>query len=171
MKAITRKLVSDWREAASKTGRFEEQIMRRIDYVLRTWFEIYGANLEYWYFEGAAEGNVGDLSRFMSEYSIYNLCVKAKNFPDNGLIFINKNGDEYCWQSEIPTHWLYDDNFENEIRLGKEKYARREEERKAKKKQSAAIKKEFNDKLVAQAKSKLSKEELAALKKIIKGAK
>lgn len=167
MKAISRKLVLDWKEAAAKAGKLEEEIVNRIDHILRTWFQIYGAKLEYWYFDGAAEGEVGDLHRFMNEDNIYNFYTEAKNYPENDLIFIDRDGDEYAWQSEIPTRWLYDDNFEEEIRQGKIKYELQEEERKAKKKQSAALKKEINEKLVAQAKLKLSKEELAALKKAL----
>lgn len=165
MKAITRKLVLDWQEAARKAGKLEDEITSRIDYILRTWFDIFGAKLEYWYFEGAAEGEIGDLGRFLNEDTIYNFYTEVKNYPDDDMIFIDKDGDEYTWQSEIPTRWLYDDNFKEEIIKGKAEYKRLEEERKANKKATALAKKAKDEQLVADAKKKLSKEELAALKR------
>lgn len=165
--AITPSLVSNWEASRSSYKKLEDTILDRIDYILNTWFSIFGAKLEYWYFEGAAEGEVGDLHRFMSSDSIWNFHTEVKNYPDNDMIFIDRDGDEYVWQSEIPTRWLYDDNFEEEIKKGKEEFEKREVERLAKKKQKSAEKKAKDDLLAQQAKQKLSKEELAALRRTL----
>jgi len=165
--AIAPKVVSQWEAARHEYKKLEDQILDRIDYILNTWFSIYGAKLEYWYFDGAAEGEVGDLHRFMNTDSIWSFYVETKNYPDNDMVFIDKDGDEYSWQSEIPTRWLYDDSFEEEIIKGKAEYERREEERLAKKKQKTANKKAQDEKLVEEAKKKLSKEELAALRRTL----
>lgn len=137
--AITPKIVMDWEQATKKASALEEEIIDRIDYILHFWFAAFGAKLEYWYFDGADEGEAGPIK--MNIDSIWNFYVEVKNFPDNDMIFIDKDGDEYSWQSEIPTRWLYDDSFEEEITKGKAEYERREAERLAKKKQKAADKK------------------------------
>ncbi len=163
--AITPKLVMDWEQATKKASALEEEIINRIDYILHFWFAAFGAKLEYWYFDGADEGEIGPIK--MNIDTIWNFYVEAKNFPDDDMRFIDKDGDEYSWQSEIPTRWLYDDSFEEEITKGKAEYERRETERLAKKKQKAADKKLQDSKLVEDAKKKLSKEELAALRRTL----
>jgi hypothetical protein len=167
MKAISRKLVSDWKEAQSEAGRLKSEIIDRIYYIVETWFALYGAKLECCYFDCASENEFGDLDRNMDEDVVSNLYTECKNFPDdNELAFINKYGDEYSWQGEIPTRWLYDDSFKDEIIQGKAKYLQLEEERLAKKKQALSNKKVKDKKLVDDAIKKLSKDELAALKEI-----
>lgn len=162
---ITRGLVAQWHLSKKETIKLEEEILDRIDYILNTWFNIYGAKLDYWYFDGAEEGEVGDMSRYFDDDSISGFYTEVENYPDGDMAFIDKEGDEYSWQSEIPTRWLFEEGFAEEITKGKAEYERLEAERKANKKKKAAAKKEKDALLAAQAKAKLSKEELAALKR------
>lgn len=167
--AIAPSLVSNWEASRSTYKKLENTILDRIDYILNTWFSIYGAKLTCWYFDGAEESEVGDLHRYMDTDSIWNFHVDVKGYPDNDMVFIDKDGEEYLWQSEIPTRWLYDEHFEEEIIKGKAEFEKREEERlaKKKKKQKSAEKKAKDDLLAQQAKQKLSKEELAALRRTL----
>lgn len=163
--AITPELVMKWENAVKQASKLEDEITDRIDYILHFWFSTFGAKLEWWYFDGAEEGEVGDIKINMD--TIWNFYVEVKNYPDNDMSIIDKDGDVYSWQSEIPTRWLYDDNFEEEIVEGKAEFERREAERLAKKKQRTAEKKAQDSKLAEAAKKKLSKEELAALRRTL----
>jgi len=166
-KPITRGLVKQWQLAKREVGKLEDEISERIDFILNTWFNIYGAKIDYWYFDDAAEGELGDMERYFGDDSIYGFYIELKNSPNGDMTFIDKEGDEYSWQSEIPTRWLFEEGFAEEITKGKAEYERLEAERKANKKKKAAAKKEKDALLAAQAKSKLSKEELAALKRAL----
>lgn len=159
--AITSKLVLQWQQSNSETAKLEDEIINRIDYILHVWFAAFNTKLEYWYFEGANEGEVGSIN--IDSDTIWGFHIKVNNYPDD-MSIIDKNGMEYSWQSEIPVRWLYDDSFEEEIIKGKKEYEQKSQERAAKRKQKADLKKIKNEKLIEQAKSKLSKEELAALK-------
>lgn len=163
---ITPNLIVNWQEAHAKASKFEDQIIDRIDYILNTWFEVFGSKLDYWYFDGADEGEVGNLSRYFDNNSISGFYVEVNKCP-NEMIIIDKDGHEWGWESEIPTRWLFEDGVKEEIVNGKAEYERRERERKEKKKQSAANRKAKDEQLAAEAMKKLSKEELAALKRAL----
>jgi hypothetical protein len=174
MKAITRELVSKWQELYKEACAYEEQIISRIDYILKTWFKIYGYTLENWYFYGAEEGEVGDLYRNMYEYddddsTINNFYIdEASCGNDIDMIFIDKDNNKVCWENSIPTRWLYED-FEKEIRDGKKKY---EDQLEAKKKakqirseKKKASKKALKDLVLQSMKDKLSKKDIATIKR------
>jgi len=165
-KPITRSLVMDWQEAHRKASKLEDAITERIDYVLKTWFEVFGAKLEYWYFDGADEGEIGDLYRYFNDDNIYGFYVEVKGCPDE-MVIIDKDGDEWGWESEIQTRWLFEEGFKEEIIQGKALYEKREKERQEAKKKSREAKKAKDDALAEAAKKKLSPEELAALKRTL----
>jgi hypothetical protein len=164
VKPITRGLVSEWNIASAEVGKMENQIVDRIDYIIRTWFQVFDSKLDYWYFDGAEEGQVGDLKNHMDSYNISNIWTECKKDCSHEMVILDKNGDEYGWESAILTRWLFED-FEDEIINGKKLYLEKEIERKAKKKIASAQKKIEDTLLVEEAKKKLSKEELAALKR------
>lgn len=161
---LTHNTYYQWQAAAANVGRLEDDITSRITYIITKWFEIFGAKLNTWYFDGAEENEVGDLSRYMNDNNIWNIYVDSENFPDNELYIIDRFGKEYCWQSEIPTRWLFSD-FEKEIIEGKKLYEEKEEARKLKRKETTIARKQKDAKLFENAKKKLSKEELAAIRR------
>lgn len=161
---ITPQLVSEWEVARSKASELENQITERIDYILNVWFKTFGGSLKYWYFDGAGENEVGDLAKYMGDESIYGLFIECNPNSKNEMVIINKDGSEWGWESEIPTRWLFED-FENEIINGKKLYEERAANRKAKKKELTLAKKQEDATLIEEAKKKLSKKELAALRR------
>lgn len=163
---IAKTLMNAWEVSRSATSKYEEIINDRIDYILRFWFEAFGGKLNYWWFEGADEGEVGDLYRHMNKTSINEIWVDCVNNSKEDMIILDKNGLEYEWQNEIPTRWLYED-FESEIIKGKQDFINRELERKNKKKELSAKQKAEDEALAQAAKSKLSKKELAALRRTL----
>lgn len=168
---ISQELIEQWEEARNAAGQLEEQILVRVEYVLRVWYAAFGGTLDNWYFYGAEESSVGDLSRNMTEECVSNLCTSATPHPKgngdhDGSMIIMLEGAEWEWQQEFPTRWLFED-CEHEIIEGKKLF----EEQQARKKKSAAEKrseKKAKDEALAQtAKAKLSKEELQALKRTL----
>lgn len=161
---ITQKLIHDWKVASSEASSMEEEIIERIDHIVRAWFKAFNNELNYWYFDGAAEGEVGDLSKYMGADTIWCIWTELKKECPHDMAIIDKNGDVYVWESSIPTRWLFED-FEDEIINGKKLYEQKELERKAKIKTLSTQKKIEDRLLVEEAKKKLSKKELAALKR------
>lgn len=158
--------IVEWQGLRKRADFLEGQILDRITYIIRFWMETFGGKLETWYFDGAAEGDVGDLRHYMSGTTIHNICTICKPNPNAEMVIIDKDGDEYAWESEIPTRWLYED-FEQEIVNGKTLFEAREKQRKEEKALKKKNQKEADMALVELAKSKLTKEELAALKKTL----
>lgn len=162
---ITHNLVNEWQALKSKASALEDDIEQRIDYIIRFWFATFDAKLDTWYFVDANEGEVGNLSYHMNDEEISSIHVEMKsgNFKDDEYI-IDKFGNEWGWESSIPTRWLFE-NFEQEIIGGKKLFEEKEIARKAKQKEKSAQKKLKDKALADAAKSKLSKEELAALRR------
>lgn len=99
--------------------------------------------------------------------TIYVECSPEPKSNDKyEMVIITKDGGEWAWDSSIPLRWLFED-CEEEIINGKTLY-----DAKLKKKKEEAIvkktlKKKLDETLAVQAKAKLSKEELAALKRTL----
>lgn len=132
MKAISEKLIEEYKETKDKCERLKEKITDRIDDILRTWFKIYDMDLETWYFADAREGEVGDITRNMDSECISNIVDEGEFDNPNRMIFIDASGKEYEWCGEIPIRWLFDDNFEEEIIQGKAEYKKRQDEKRKK---------------------------------------
>ena len=164
---ITQKFIDEWREAYRRSAKMEDTITERIDYILRTIFETFGAKLDYWYFDGAAEGEVGDLARWMDDDEISGIYTEAIKEIKSPMVIIDKFGDEWEYQGEIPTRWLFDAEFAIELHNGKLQHELKEKERKEKQKERSAAKKKRDELLVEEAKKKLSKEELAAIRRSV----
>jgi len=163
---IKQNTVKEWKRIRSEAGALEEDIEQRITYIIRFWFEAFGSKLDTWYFDEAGEGEVGDLSRHMNDDEIDSIYVEMKSHSNQigDEYIIDKFGHEYGWESSIPTRWLFE-NFEQEIIDGKKLYEEKEAARKLKQKEKSAQKKLKDKNLAEVAKSKLSKEELAALRR------
>jgi len=167
---ITQDTFSQWEKSSSLASKMEGVIQDRITYILEVFFGAFGGKLQNWYFDDAAEGRVGDLADNMCSEEIYSIYtdISPQPKPNDGYDFmiIDKFGDEWGWESSVPVRWLFED-FEEEIIKGKALY-----EVKLKEKQEAAavqrsLKKKIDSALAEQAKAKLTKEELKALKKVL----
>lgn len=163
--------INEYNRLNQEIGKYEGQIIDRIDYILYFMFNLFGNNLETWYFDGAGEGQMGNLSDNMNNHSI-NIITECdrRRYSDviyKDIVIIDKDNKEWSYEGDLPKRWLFED-FEAELVEGKRKYEEVEAARKIKEKETRKAKKEKDQKLAEAAKSKLSKEELAALKRTIK---
>jgi|ERR1019366_7768679 hypothetical protein len=78
MEPITKELVNKWAAAHQAAGGLEGIIEDRITYIIETWFNAFGGKLDTWYFDGANEGEVGDLSPHMDANSISCIYTQMK---------------------------------------------------------------------------------------------
>lgn len=163
VKPITLELFKEAEEAARQAGKLKEKIVDRLHYIMTSIFKTYGKSSAYWYFYGAAKGEVGDLWEHVHEHYIW---VVIDNCPGEGLLAVLKDGSEWDFQDAIPLRWLYED-FEDELAEGKKKYKELEVARKEAEKVKRQKTKQENAALAKSARAKLSKEELAALKTML----
>jgi len=154
---ITKGLVVDWQEAREKADQLEDKITDRLDYVIQTIFDAFGVILYTWYFGDAAQGELGSLT--WDEPEIF-MVWDASSHEE--FIILDRDGNELIMEGSVPTRWLFQ-SFEEELRDGKRKYEEQESARLAK----VLSVKEATKKLAASAKKKLTKEELAAIKKTL----
>lgn len=157
-KPITKDIVSEASELANKAGALEDIITNRIHYIMESIFNTFKANAAYWYFYGAGEGEQGD---FWRQYSDEEICVVVDRCSDELIILLNDK-TEWSLCSSIPTRWLFED-FEEELKNGKIAFEEKILQKKKDQKTKAATLKANKAKLVAEAKKKLSKEELKAI--------
>lgn len=162
-KTITPDFVQEAKELARKSGGFDEQIVKRIHYIMLSIFNAFGKRNAYWYFYGAPEGEQGNLWRYFDEETI---GVIVDDCPGDSMVIILNDGSEWGLEDSIPTRWLYED-FEAELHDGKRKYKELEVARKKAEKTKEANGKKNDAALAKAAKSKLSKAELLALKRTL----
>lgn len=163
---LAKDLLEKWELAMDEAGYLEHQIINRVTYIIEFWFQTFGAKVTNWYFDEAGEGMVGDLIDNLNPNSISNIYTDCKPHPKGDMVIIDKHGDEYIWESEIPIRWLFED-FEDEVTNGKKLFEEKELTRKSKKKELSLAKKAEDEKLIAEAKKKLSPQELAAIRRAL----
>lgn len=166
-KPIPKNSIDQWEKQYFLTAKLEREIKDRIYYIISVWVQAFGGKLIDWHFSDT--GRNDDFINKIDDRFIHSIGIITNPQPKNNnghhMVIIDKNGDEYWWEYKIPIRWLFEDCAE-EIIKGKALY----EENLNKKpvKSAKEVLKEKNEALIAQAKSKLSKEELAALKKSLK---
>lgn len=165
---ITESFLSDWKKAATVAGGMEESIVDRINYIVRTVYDTFNVKIDTWYFYGASEGEVGNLMSQIHDYDINIITELARN-KDGGytsieMVIIDKYGHEWGFEDSIPKRWLFEP-FERELIDGKKAFEEKKAERKKSQKELSAQKKLEDAVLATAAKAKLSKKELAALKR------
>lgn len=163
---LTPLLVKQWEIAEQQAGALKEQIVDRIDYIIKTIFKAFDKKFDYWYFYGAGEGEVGPLIINSNSFSVITELAKNRNgnYDFNEMVILLKDGSEWELNDSIPSRWLFED-FEKELVDGKKKFEEKEAERKVKQKELSAAKKQEDKALIEAAKKKLSKKELAALRR------
>ena len=159
---LTPDFVEKTQQLATEAGRLQDCIIKRIDYIMQSAFHLFEQKSAYWYFYGAGESEIGDL---WSHYTEEEISVIAGNCSDQMVIILN-DGSEWGLEDSIPTRWLYQD-FIIEMTEGKEKYQQKLAADKTAAEIAKKQKAEDTKKLAETAIAKLSKAELAALKKVL----
>lgn len=166
MRMLTKLEPSIINEYLGEKERFETcrgKIIDRMNYIVRSIFEICGGNLDWWDVENddpeyRSSGIKPDFNSFDDYISFY-----AVGSLKNAWI-IDKDGREICLRERFPTRWLWED-FEDEIKNGLAEIKHRAELCKIKDQEKAKARKEKQEHLKQQAMGKLTKEELKALLK------
>jgi hypothetical protein len=74
---IANDLPSRWEQKRGEADELEGQITDRIHYILNFIFDFESAKLSTWYFDGAAEGEVGNLRNHISGDTIYSIVTEC----------------------------------------------------------------------------------------------
>lgn len=161
---VTKELVKQWKTVSLQAGALEDKIVDRIDYIIKTIFKTFDQKLEYWYFYGAGEGEVGRLRIDGDSFSVITELARNRNGDYNSqqMVILLKDGSEWGFDGEYPTRWLFEE-FEKELTDGKKKFEEQEIARKLKQKELSVAKNQKDQSLIESAKKKLSKKELAAI--------
>jgi len=167
---ISNSTISYWKKLRQEADEVENVITDRIDYILHFIFNFEKAKLHSWYFEGASEGEIGNLGSYLgSDGTIYSIVTDGSNF--SGYSYILKDGTRWSYEGILPYRWLFED-FESELIEGKQKFDEKEKlrklqlkEKKEKKKQKEALRSVEDSKMMSELKQKLSPEELGVLKR------
>ena len=161
MEPISRDLYRQWEEANALVVKLEEDIVARIDYIIRSVFNIFGQKLITWYFEK----DDMPLSHSIDGFYISGLVTEVSmSEPRKDMVIFLKGGFTCDLRHELPTYWLFDP-FEEEVINGRKQY----EDMQSKKKAAAQLvndiaKQQIEDATYIKAiEAKLSKEELDAL--------
>ena len=163
VKPITPFLLEEAEDLANRAGLLEQQIVNRIHFIMTSIFSLFNKKRAYWYFYGAGEGEVGNLWDNIDKLQVN---VIIDECPGDAMVILLKDSSEWSLDDGFPTRWLYED-FEDELVDGKAKYELKEVQWKAEQKIKLQNIKKEQEKLAKAAKSKLSKEELQALKRTL----
>lgn len=150
---ITEDFIQKWSLLNKEVGEMEEKIIERIQEILYLVCDLYEAERpDYIYFPDAPEGDVGTLSSAWG-YETINIVARYNKR--------DKYGNDYADHPDIYTRYLTmsDEEIKEEI-LTEIKKAK---EKKQKQQQARAKRKANKQKLIQEARAKLSKQELKAL--------
>lgn len=163
MKKIDKKALDLW---LNDSDPMEEEVLDRISHVIQKICDVFEVKLNTWFFDDAEEGDIGSVKNNINSTEVgdYVICLYEQNNVD--FVILDKDGKERDLSDQFPRRWLHED-FEEELIEGKKLFLKKERERKEKQKLSREIKKANDLKTLEKAKKKLSKEELAALKRVL----
>lgn len=156
---ITPETLIAYRKSFEESKSIEKKIVDRIDYIVQILCKVFDRKLRYWCFPDAQEGEIGTAYHYIYDFSIsieFGFSYKRNDYMD----FIDKNGEVCTIINLLPVRWLFED-FEKELTDGVKKYKDSLTIDSCVKKAKAQESK--NKRLIASAKSKLTKEELEAL--------
>jgi hypothetical protein len=164
MKMLTKLELSTITEYAEKKEQFEAcrgKIIDRMNYIIRSIFEICGGKLDWWdlknddpeYRSSIIKPEINMFDDFVSFYAVGSL--------KNDCI-VDKNGNGIFIREEFPKRWLWED-FEDEIKNGLAEVKRREELSKLHAQKKEKEKLEKQEQIKQQVLAKLTPEEIKAL--------
>ena len=152
--SFQKQFVKDYMQARANADSDENRITDRIDSIIKYIYKSVHKTLHSWYFDGAEEGCIGpayEAIRFAFPDGLIDGIVYDENFSCE---IIDSDGDVIDLADSIPVRWLWDD-YEVEITNGIVLNKKRNEAVKEKRASAGKKKKDA----VAQAKSKLTKDE------------
>jgi hypothetical protein len=144
-----------------ETGVAGGKIEKRIEYVLRRIYQEFDAEIDYWYFSDAPEGDVGSLHKALGQQDVTNYIIEPMTYGKEMVIKLD-DGKYAEFGYGFPIRWLYED-FEDELTRGKVAHEQEELDKKAAKAAARAARKAAKERLKASAASKLTTEEKKAL--------
>lgn len=164
---ISKELYNSWQSLNEQAQALEQEIVDRLSFVINRACEMFGQPISTWYFDDAQEGEVGDVweNIHRGEFAV-TLDFKKNSSERNMTIVLNDGTELDIARDGFLTRWLFED-FEKEIHEGKFKYKEKEIKRKTELKKLSEQKRVEQEELIRSAKSKLSRQELAALKKAL----
>jgi hypothetical protein len=163
MNKIEQKDLEEFWKYTQLAGSYTDKIEQRITYVLRRIYQEFDFELDYWYFDGAEEGQVGDLARHLDKDIVSGFITESKTpgyIEDFSIDFDDGTVADFGYG--FPTRWLYED-FEDELVRGKASYIQKQQDKKAQAASRRAAKKAEKALLKASAASKLTLAEKKAL--------
>lgn len=160
--------VGDAIKAHEAYAALSSRISDRMNYIVHFCVEQVGGKVEWWDWQNGGDGGdkaPGDFIHSYSNITPETLDITGEWSHGSKMTFLDKDGEEWDLQwGEFPTRWLHED-FEEEYINGLRLYKEQQEQKKEKDKTKKAKAKEVLDALIASAKSKLTPEEIRALKK------
>lgn len=148
--------LSNWLELQKNSSSLEGKIINRIGYIVRKIHEFFEDELSWWDFPGDGKRGEGGLLinalNNITDEILFQSEINGRSYKT--YVVILSDNSKWDLSGGFPRRWLFE-NFEEELIEGKEKFEIAEKIRLQEK----------NKMLAAQARAKLSKEELAALKK------
>lgn len=158
--------IKEWHLAEEQAYMHKTKIIERIDYILRYMFGLYGVVMKTWYFADAKEGDFGTLRVELGSDNIYDIFVELAPNKIKPVINFIISGKEWKFDTSILTRWLFED-FETEMFQGAADYIQLQEKKKNALKPKPGLADTKTQLLAKSAKAKLTKAELAALKKTL----
>jgi hypothetical protein len=156
MKKLEKDILEKRRIAIDQVLPYNKAINARVEYICKTICKVFNTHLKNW--EYPNDTNSFDDAVYGNSISVYIYCGKYFSEMD----IFDKNNKLWCLGDSFPERWLYED-FEAELKDGRQKYIKKEEARKLKVAKSKETKQKNRKDLVASAKAKLLPEEIAAL--------
>ncbi len=141
-----------------KEEQITSKIESRVDFIVKKIISLFGKRLDwYGYANGGDDGGFFDVQRYKETVDLNIYVVGGTD-----LVVIIEEG-EWGLEQGFPTRWLFED-FEEEVKEGIAKYKIQKEAQKQKEKELRIQRKEKDLLLAKEARNKLTKEEIKALK-------
>jgi hypothetical protein len=165
---ITQETYNNWMELSKQAAVYEGAITDRISFIIYRSCEMFSQGLSTWYFEDAGEGEVGDIYRNLQGNLEFQVELVFKPGSGKEPMYLILKDDTECdlKKDGFPVRWLFED-FEEEIKSGKQKYKEKDIIRKTELKRLSEQRRLEVEALAQSARSKLSKQELDALRKVL----
>lgn len=160
MTKLTKKEFTQYEKAKEILGAKESKVIDRIDYILRSIYTTFGCEVNSWWFCGAPEGELGDLSRAIGRETVSGWEVRLDKDTNSEMIIMLEGCEYDLW--EFPKRWLFED-FEEELSEGYKAYIKHIEEKKKRSKARREARKKEKKKALEAAKKKLTAAERKAL--------
>jgi hypothetical protein len=157
---LTEEFMKEREKAAREFEALSDTLNTRAAYICECIFKCFNRKFDCCYFDGAEEGEFGDFDNAKCGDYFQIVTEPSLEYPSCILLKDQSNWSIY---DGIPVRWLTED-FESELYDGRKAYLEKiEADKKKRAERKAKAKSSKKDKVLAQVKEKLTKEELKAL--------